>query len=112
MKIYHNPRCTKSRETLNLLENSGAKPEIVLYLTEPLTQSELKGIIKKLGITAKQLIRTSEKIFKEEYKGKTLTETQWIKAMIKHPKLMERPIVVKGNKAVIGRPPAQVLELI
>ncbi len=111
MKIYHNPRCTKSRETLKIIMDQGLEPEIILYLDNPMKATELKELIRKLGITAKELIRTSEKIYKEEYKGKKMTETQWIKAMITYPKLMQRPIVVKDKKAVLGRPPENVLDL-
>ncbi len=112
MKIYHNPRCRKSRETLSLLEEKGQSPEIVLYLEDTPSVEELKSIILKLGITPFELIRKSESIFKEQYKGKELTDDQWIQVLIKHPKLIERPIVIKGKKAVIGRPPENVLELI
>jgi len=112
MKIYHNPRCAKSRASLELLENKGENPEIVLYMKEGLSSTQLKALLKKLGIKASELVRKGEKIYKEEYKGKTLTEAQWLKALTQHPKLIERPIVVKGNKAIIGRPPERVLELI
>lgn len=112
MKIYHNPRCRKSRESLTLLQEKNIEPEIIKYLDTPPSSSELREILKKLGIKAEQLVRKSEKIYKENYKGKTLSEEQWIEAMVKHPKLIERPIVIKGNKAVIGRPPQNVLELI
>ena len=112
MKIYHNPRCRKSRETLTLIEEAGVEPEIILYLENPPTARELKAILSKLGIPAEQLVRKSEAIYKEKYKGKKLTEAQWIKAMIAHPKLIERPIVVEGKKAVLGRPPEQVNELL
>lgn len=111
MKIYHNPRCRKSRETLELIKQNGIEPEIVEYLTEPVGESELKEVLAMLGIKAEQLLRKGETIFKENYKGKNLTEDEWIKAMIEHPKLMERPIVVKGNKAVLGRPPENVKDL-
>jgi len=112
MKIYHNPRCRKSRETLQLIESKKISPEIVLYLEDPLTKKELKKILAQLKISAKDLIRKIEPIFKEEYKDKEFTEAQWIDAMIKYPKLMERPIVVHENKAKIGRPPENVLELL
>ncbi len=112
MKIYHNPRCRKSRETLALLEENGQTPEIVLYLVDPPTQKELKNILKKLGISAAQLIRKGESIYKEQFKGKELTEAQWIAAMVEYPKLIERPIVINGDQAVIGRPPSQVLDLL
>ena len=112
MKIYHNPRCRKSRETLELLQDKGVDPEIILYLQTSPNKQELKEILSKLGIKPAQLIRKGEPIFKEKFKGKELTDAQWIDAMISYPKLIERPIVVEGNKAVIGRPPVNVLKLI
>ncbi len=108
MKIYHNPRCRKSRETLDILTNKGIEPEVVLYLETPPSKKELKEILSKLGISAFDLVRKTEAIYKENYKGKDLTEAKWIEAMIKYPKLIERPIVVKGKKAVLGRPPENV----
>jgi arsenate reductase len=111
MVIYHNPRCSKSRQTLQLLEEKGISPEVVLYLNDVPTKSDLKSILKKLNISSDQLIRKGEKDFKDNFKGKTLSEEEWIDAMIKFPKLIERPIVVNGDQAVIGRPPERVLEL-
>ena len=112
MKIYHNTRCRKSRETLAIIKKSGKKHEIINYLDTPPTKKELKDILTLLNMPASQLVRKSEPIFKSEFKGKTLTENQWIDAMLKYPKLIERPIVVKGKKAVIGRPPENVNELL
>lgn len=112
MKIYHNPRCSKSRETLKLIEENGAKVEIITYLENTPSAEELKEILGKLGLSAKDIIRKSEAAFKENFKGKTLSEEEWIAAMIAYPKLIERPIVVKGNQAVLGRPPQNVLELL
>jgi len=112
MQIYHNPRCRKSRETLAILENKGIEAEIVLYLEKPPSKKELKEIIQKLGISPDALVRKSEAIFRELFKGKTLTDAQWISAMVEHPKLIERPIVIKGKRAIIGRPPESVLDLI
>jgi arsenate reductase len=112
LKIYHNPRCRKSRETLQILTDNNETPEIVLYLENPPTKDELKSLLKKLKIPAAKLIRKTEVIFKENYKGKELTEEEWIDAMVKFPKLIERPIVIKGNKAVLGRPPENVLSLV
>ena len=102
----------KSRQTLALLEENGVTPEIVLYLEKPPTKTGLKKILKMLGLKPEQLLRKGEKIYKENYKGKDLTDTQWIDAMIENPKLIERPIVIKGDQAVIGRPPENVLELL
>ena len=112
MKIYHNPRCRKSRETLELIESKGVEPEVILYLKDTLDNNEIKAILKKLSIPASELIRKSESIYKEKYKGKSLSEDQWIAAMVENPKLIERPIVVKGKKAVLGRPPSNVLDLL
>ena len=112
MQIYHNPRCRKSRETLALLHDKGLEPEIVLYLDSVPTQKRLKEILKMLDIPAEKLVRKGEPIYKEKYKGHTLSEAEWIKAMVTHPKLIERPIVIKDGKAVIGRPPENVLDLV
>ncbi len=112
MKIYHNPRCRKSRETLALIEAAGQSPEVILYLENMPSKKELKEIIKLIGIKPEELVRKGEAIYKDEFKGKSLTDNQWIDAMIKHPKLMERPIVVKGKKAIIGRPPENVNALL
>lgn len=112
MKIYHNPRCTKSRQTLNLIQESGTQVEIIEYLKTPPTEKDLTDIVKKLGIDAEKLIRKSEEIYKEKFAGKKMSESDWIKAMAKNPILIERPIVVQGNKAVIGRPPENVKELL
>jgi arsenate reductase len=103
--IYHNPRCTKSRGTLALLEARGVKPKVVEYLTTPPSAAELRAVVQKLGIRPEQLVRKGEEIFKEKYSGTTLTDAQWIEAMVKNPILIERPIVVRGDKAIIGRPP-------
>lgn len=112
MKIYHNPRCRKSRETLAIIEEKGVKPEIILYLEKAPTQKELKDIIKLLDIKPEALLRKGEKIYKENYKGKDLSDVEWIKAMVNNPKLIERPIVIKGKKAILGRPPENVHELL
>jgi len=112
MKIYHNPHCRKSRETLTLLEEKGQKPEIILYLENPPTKKELTKIIEMLDIKPIQLIRKGEPIFKEKYKGQDLSDKEWLNAMRENPKLIERPIVVVGNKAIIGRPPSNVLDLL
>lgn len=112
MKIYHNPRCSKSRQTLQLLESKGKSPEIVLYLETPPTEKELKAILKKLKLKPAQLIRKGEPVFKEKFKGKELSDDQWVKAMIKYPKLIERPIVINGKQAALGRPPEEVLAIL
>ena len=105
MKIYHNPRCSKSRQGLAILEASKLSFEIVKYLETPTSKDELTEIIKLLGIDPIDLVRKNEAIWKENYKGKTLTNSQVIKAMVENPKLIERPIIINNGKAVIGRPP-------
>jgi len=112
MKIYHNNRCSKSRDSFNLLTEKGIDFETIEYLKTPLNKKELEALLKKLAIPAKDLIRKGEADFKANFKGKELTEAQWIDAMVTYPKLIERPIVVKGDKAVIGRPIENVMELI
>lgn len=112
IKIYHNPRCRKSREGLSILEESGKEFEIIKYLDEPITASELKTILEKLAIKPIELVRKNEKIWKENFKEKELTHENIINAMLKYPKLIERPIVINSNKATIGRPPKLILEII
>ena len=111
MKIYHNPRCSKSRETLGIIQDAGKPVEIIEYLKELPSKAELASLLKNLGLKAEQIIRKGEADFKENFKGKVLSEDEWLDAMVKFPKLMERPIVVKGNRAVLGRPPRNVVEL-
>lgn len=112
MTLYHNTRCAKSRAAYNLLTEEGADFDTVEYLKTPLTKEELTALLAKLDIPAKDLIRKGEADFKTHFKGKELSEEQWIEAMIKYPKLIERPIVVKGNKAVVGRPIENVIALL
>lgn len=111
IKIYHNPRCKKSREGLEILENSGKEFKIIKYLENVPTEEELTDIINLLKISPLELVRKTEKIWKENYKGKTLTDTQLISAMVQNPKLIERPIVINHKKAVVGRPPSNILEI-
>jgi len=111
MKIYHNPRCSTSRKTLQLIEKQGIEPEISLYLQQVPGKEELKDILKKLGMKAEELVRKKETLFKEKFKGQHYTEEEWIKILVENPKLIERPIVVKGDKAVLGRPPENVKTL-
>ena len=112
IKIYHNNRCSKSRCGLEILENSGKEFEVVKYLDNVPTETELKEIISLLNISPIQLVRKNEKIWKEEFKGKELSDAGVIEAMVNNPKLIERPIVINGNKAVIGRPPESILDII
>jgi arsenate reductase len=111
LTLYHNPRCSKSRGALELLQARGLAPTIVRYLETPLDAAQLQSLLGKLGISARQLLRTGE----DEYKAlnladSSLSEAQLIAAMAAHPKLIERPILQVGDKAIIGRPPEKVLE--
>jgi arsenate reductase len=112
LTIYHNPSCTKSRETLALIRARGHEPQIVEYLKTPPSETELSAIVRKLGIKPLELIRRNEQVFKDKYAGKTLADKQWIKAMVKDPILIQRPIVVRGEAAAIGRPPEDVEKLL
>lgn len=113
VKIYHNPRCSKSRETLQLLRDKGIEPEIVEYLKTPPSAEELDEILQKLGIEPRDLMRTKEKPYDEnDLFDKSLDRQTLIRAMVEHPILIERPIVVIGNKAAIGRPPENVLAIL
>ena len=113
LTLYHNPRCSKSRGALELLEARGLAPTVVRYLETPLDTAQIQSLLAKLGIGARELLRTGE----DEYKtlnlaDTTLSEAQLIAAIAAHPKLMERPILAVGDKAIIGRPPEQILELL
>ena len=112
MKIYHNPRCSKSRMTLSLLNSKTSEFEIIDYLKKPLKFEEIKLIIQKLNIKPIDLIRKNEKIWKEKYKDKRLNDKEIIIVMIDNPKLIERPIVLGDTKGLIARPPERVLELL
>jgi arsenate reductase len=109
--MYHNPRCSKSRQTLEILRENNVEPEIIDYLKDVPSKQELSELIQLLGIEPVELIRKGEADYKDNFKGKTLTQQEWIQAMLDYPKLIERPIVVKGKMAVLGRPPENVLEL-
>lgn len=112
LKIYHNNRCSKSRQTLELLRQQGQEPEVVEYLKDTPTASELREVIGKLGLSPEQIVRKGEQVYKEQFAGKSMTDDEWLQALAENPILIERPIVVKGNKAVIGRPPERVLDLL
>ncbi|WP_198263824.1 arsenate reductase (glutaredoxin) [sulfur-oxidizing endosymbiont of Gigantopelta aegis] len=113
-KIYHNPRCSKSRQTLQILEDKGIKPEIIEYLKTPPTESELKSILNALGKSPRELMRKGEAEYKEHnLADDSLSDDQLIAAMVKHPKLIERPIVISAdNKYALGRPPESVLDIL
>lgn len=110
--IYHNNRCRKSRETLAILEDEKEKIEIINYLETPPTEEELTKIIKLLHISPLELVRKNEQIWKDNFKGKEYTDSELISIMHQNPKLIERPIVIKNDKAVIGRPPQKVLDIL
>lgn len=110
--FYHNPQCSKSRQALALLHEKNLQPRLVEYLKMPLTESELRALLKKLHMTAQQVIRSNEAIYKDLALNPESSEDVLIAAMVKHPKLIERPIFVYGQRAVIGRPPEKVLELL
>jgi len=111
--IYHNPRCSKSRQTLEILEQKGIQPEVVLYLEDTPTKHELAALITKLNLTARDLLRKGEQAYKDlSLSNPELTDESLLDTMVQHPKLIERPIVVYSDKAALGRPPENVLELI
>jgi arsenate reductase len=112
IQIYHNSRCSKSRQCLSLIENSGKKFEVIKYLENPPTISELTNLISKLGIEPIDLVRKKEKLWIENYKNKVLSSNELIEIMSKNPILIERPIVINGNKAVVARPIEKSLEII
>jgi len=110
--LYYNPRCSKCREALCVLEEKGIEPEIIEYLKTPPTEKQLNDILKKLGLKAEELLRKKEPLFIEKYKNKKLSNAEWIKVMCKNPVLIERPIAIEGNKAVIGRPAERIIEIL
>ena len=113
IQIYHNPRCSKSRQTLAILEENGIKPEIILYLESPPDTKTISTLLSKLGISARELLRKGEDAYKDlSLKDTSLEETYLIEKMTEFPKLIERPIVVKDDRAVLGRPPENVKKLI
>lgn len=113
MIIYHNPRCSKSRQTLSLLNEHGIEPEVIEYLKQPLSKQKLKQICKMLDIKPEELVRMKESLVKElKLKETCKSQDDWLNAMIENPKLIERPIVVNGSNAIIGRPPENVLSLL
>ena len=112
IKIYHNPRCRKSREGLQILQESGQEFEIIDYLKKGVSFDELKSIIDLLAITPIELIRKNEAIWKNHYKGKILNDAAIISSMIEHPKLIERPIFINKERAIIGRPPENIKQVL
>lgn len=113
VEIYHNPRCSKSRQTLQLIKDQGVEPEVIEYLKTPPDRATLERILDMLGMEPRDLMRKKEAEYKENnLADPALTRDQLIDAMIAHPKLIERPIVIKNGKAVLGRPPEQVMEIL
>ena len=112
--IYHNPRCSKSRQTLDLIRRCGIEPEIVTYLTDPPTESRLDSLLQAMGKEPLEVLRSKEALFKELGLSTKdpRSRNEWIKLMVTHPKLLERPIVVAGNRVVLGRPPENVLDIL
>ncbi len=108
MKIYHNPRCSKSRKGLQYLEEKGCDFEVVKYLEEGISETELKELIAQTGKKPFDLVRTQEQDYKDLYKGKTLSDDEWLKVLAGNPRLLHRPIVVNGNNAVLGNPPENI----
>ncbi len=111
-KIYHNPRCSKSRQTLKILRDNGIEPIIIEYLKDSPTSEELSEVLSFLNMKAEDVIRKGETIYKENFKGQDFSNEEWIQILSENPKLIERPIVIKNKKAVLGRPPENVLNLL
>lgn len=112
ISIYHNPRCSKSRAACQLIAAQDVPAEIIDYLKTPLQRDELRALLGKLGLQPSAIVRRGESVFKEHYAGRSLNEEEWLEALVAHPILIERPIIVRGDKAVLGRPPEKVLELL
>lgn len=111
MEIYHNPRCRKSREGLAILEAKKEPFEVIRYMDNPPDKDTLRGILEKLGMAPIDLVRKNEALWKSDYRDKNLDDEAVLEAMIAHPRLIERPIVIRGDKAVVGRPPERIQEL-
>ncbi|MBU1691033.1 MAG: arsenate reductase (glutaredoxin) [Gammaproteobacteria bacterium] len=112
IRIYHNPRCSKSRSACALIAENSIAAEVVEYLQTPPAREELRVLLKKLGMKPAEIVRQGEAVFKERYACRKLTDEEWLDAMVEHPILIERPIVVCGDKAIVARPPEKVLELL
>ncbi|RUT73521.1 arsenate reductase (glutaredoxin) [Ancylomarina longa] len=111
LKIYHNPRCAKSRAGLKYLQDKGLEPEIRLYLKEEFTESELADVLMRMNKAPQEIIRTQEKIYKTNFKGKNFNRDEWIKILIEYPKLIQRPIVVSKHKAIFADPAENMEEI-
>lgn len=112
VRIYHNNRCSKSRAACQLIADKGVDAEIVDYLKTPPSRDELRELLRKLGMKSAELVRRGESVFKEQYAGRSLSDEEWLDALVAHPILIERPIAVRGDRAVLGRPPEKILDLL
>jgi arsenate reductase len=112
IRIYHNPRCRKSREILEIIKNMGHDPEIIEYLKTPPTVKELRGLLEKMNMKPAEIIRKGEDLFKSNFKGKKMSDEAWLQVLVENPKLIERPIVVSGDRVILGRPPENVKEIL
>lgn len=108
IKIYHNPRCKKSRAGLQYLQEKGIEPEVIEYLKNPLSEADVKDLLVRLHKKPTEIIRTQEAIYKSDFKGKNFTDDEWVKILLEYPKLIQRPIVVKGPKAILGDPASEI----
>jgi polyphosphate kinase len=111
MKIYHNPRCSKSREGLLYLEEKGYEFEVVNYVKDGISAREIKDFLNKSGLKVEDIIRTNEELYKLQYKGKEMAEDEWIKILVENPRLIQRPLVIKGTHAVLARPADEIQKL-
>lgn len=110
--VFHNPRCSKSRTAVEILKKHNAGVKLIEYLKTPPTENELKAVLKKLKMGAEQILRKKEALFQKKFAGKKFSEAEWIRILVKNPVLIERPIAIKGNKAVIARPPETIEQLL
>lgn len=111
-QVFHNPRCSKSRSACALLQEKGIDYQVVEYLKTPPSKEALRAVLAKLGMKPVEIVRTGEAVYKDTYKGKTLDDEAWLDALVDNPVLIERPIVIRGDRAVVGRPPERVLDLL
>ena len=112
VKIYHNPRCKKSRAGLQYLKDKNVEFEVVEYLKDPLAEAELKDILIKMNKKPADITRTQEEVYRKSFRGKEFTDDEWISILLEHPKLIQRPIVVKGYKAVLGDPAENIEDIL
>lgn len=111
LKIYHNPRCSKSRESLLYIEQKGYEYELVNYMKDGISAKEIKDFLNKSGLEVTAIIRTNEELYKQQFKGMKLSEEEWIKVLVENPQLLQRPLVIKGTHAVLARPAEEIQKL-